>query len=280
MNTRQAPLIVLNYHAVEAREGEYPFAPEERVYVLPLDIFARQLDEIVRAGMKTLTLEDMSRWLRGEPDTGQPLVLTFDDGHLSHLEHVAGELKKRGLQAVFFVAAGLIGQEGFMDWKQLKELAGGGFEIGSHGFYHIPLTGLSDRELVREIEESKHILQEWLGTEVRSFSVPRGFYHPRIRKIVHKAGYRFLFTSRFDVNPQAAVVGHPAEGARDERQLPIFNRLAVKRDTSMEEFGRFLTGNLGARKYREYLKSLARQVLPSRFYDMIASLKNRPKTQL
>ena len=56
----------------------------------------------------------------------------------------------------------------------LAELALHGFEIGSHGYAHAPLNGVSADAAAREIEESKAALEAVVGTEVTSFAWPYG----------------------------------------------------------------------------------------------------------
>lgn len=253
-------LPILGYHGIEARENRYTWLKEEKIYVLSLDVFDRQLAKTSQDGFVSLSLDEMENWLEGKSVLQKPVVFTFDDGHASHFEYVAPILKRKNLKAVFFVPVSLIDQKEHMSWLQLKELIREGFEIGSHGFRHIPLSNLSHHELWKELQKSKATLEDKLGVPIKSFSVPRGFYQLRIREFAMELGYRFVFTSRFDLNSKG----------QDPWRL---NRLALKRDTSFGDFGRYLQGDLGYRRMIERAKETARRFMKPSFYDALATWK-------
>ena len=193
-------------------------------------------------------------------------MLTFDDGHVSNYEHAWPILQEFGVNAVFFISTNLIGKSGYLDWDQIKELDANGFNIGSHGVNHIPLTNLPDAELAKELGESKKMLEDRLGKTVGSFSVPRGFYNARVRRAAESAGYRFICTSRFGLNSL-----HP-----DPLALA---RMAVKADTSEHEFTNWINGDLGLKGILENVKDFARGTFPPKWYETAASLRARRAKQ-
>jgi peptidoglycan/xylan/chitin deacetylase (PgdA/CDA1 family) len=75
-------------------------------------------------------------------------------------------------------------------WEQLHDLADAGIEIGDHTWSHPLLPRCSRDELEQEIFTSKAILEERLGTEVRSFAYPHGGCNDQVREIVRQAGYQ------------------------------------------------------------------------------------------
>ena len=254
-------LPVFNYHGIQAYGGEYVWEEAERPYVLSAGIFEAGLDQVAAGGFKTIGLEELSLWLQGFP-LGKPAMLTFDDGTRSHFDHAAPLMKKKKMTGVFFIPAAWVGKNGYMGWSELKRLLADGFEIGSHGMNHVPLTRLSAGELEDELGRSKKILEDRLGIGILGFSVPRGFYGRRIGKAAQKAGYRFVFTSSFDLNSNG--------------QDPFcLSRLSVRGMTSPEEFSRMLDGKLGIKKYREKIKGIARGVLHPGIYDRLAAMKRK-----
>jgi len=253
-------LPVLGYHGFESRPGEYEWVDADKPYVIPVEGFEAQLDRIVNDEFTSFSLSDLQQWLSAKASHERPVMITFDDGHISHYEHVAPHLKKKGLKAIFFISAGLVGHKGLMNWSQIKELVADGFEIGSHGLRHIPLTNLRHQDLWKELQRSKMILEDNLGIEIKAFSVPRGYYQFRVRDVALDLGYRFMFTSRFDLNVPA----------QDRLRLC---RLAIQRKTSMEQFARLIHGHLGGTKVIEEAKETARRYLSPSIYDRLASLK-------
>jgi len=121
--------------------------------------------------------------------------LTFDDGNSSDYAIAAPELKRRGLGARFFVLAGKFGQEGYLSRAEVRDLAAQGFEVGSHGLDHVAWTDASDAALVREIKDSKAILEDITGCRVRSAAVPFGLYDRRVLRELGRHGYHSVFSS-------------------------------------------------------------------------------------
>src|SRR5499426_2712898 len=58
---------------------------------------------------------------------------------------------------------------GAINWRQAREMADAGMEIGSHTLTHPILTGLSDGRLREEVGRSRDRIQTTLGRKVESF---------------------------------------------------------------------------------------------------------------
>ena len=253
-------LPIVSYHGIESKEGEYSWLEAEKVYVLSSQAFEAQLEKLSQEGFETLSLNQIGDWLDGKGFSDKSIALTFDDGHISHLEHVIPALKQKQFKAIFFIPVSLVGQGQHMNWAQLREISQQGFEIGSHGFRHIPLSDLTHHELWKELQKSKMTLEDRLGVAIKSFSVPRGYYQLRIREFAMEMGYRFVFTSRFDVNFKG-------------QDLWRLNRLAVKRGISLNHFSRMVSGDLGYKRLLEGAKETARRFVKPSIYDALANLK-------
>ena len=253
-------LPVLTYHGIECASGEYGWTAPEKPYGVSVSVFEKQVKLIVDSGFQSLALDETGKWLSGKRTYHRPILITFDDGHLSHYEHAAAYLKKNKVKAVFFISAGLVGKKNQMNWTQLKELVRDGFEIGSHGLTHIPLTNLPAEELKYELKGSKDLIERKLAIEVKGFSVPRGFYSASLSRAAEEAGYHFVFTSEFDLN---SVGGSPLG----------LKRLVVTRGISFEAFDNMIYGTLGSKRYFERAKAAARGFVKPEFYDALAGLK-------
>ena len=283
-------MLILNYHGIEKFAGEYPWQPGEKRYTVSTSQFESQLTLIREKNVVSLNLASLKDELgmalvpqrvipaqagiqqteasldsrfRGNDRKTNSVVLTFDDGHISHLFHAAPVLKRHGLTGIFFITAGFLGQKNYLSKDQVKELIGMGFEIGSHGFNHVPLTGLPMDQLVHEIAGSKHALEKELGIRIRAFSVPRGFYVPAIRQIARQCGYDFVFTSFYGLN---------RPGASDTLKL---KRVAILPEMSAAEFAAILDGRLGFRGISERIKSQVRNYVPAAAYDWLAAVKGK-----
>ncbi len=256
-------LPILNYHGVEARSGEYNWQGGESTYVLRLEDFELHMKYLAKNGFHSVNSTEMGAYLDGSLKLLNPIMLTFDDGHRSHYDHVRDCLLRNRLKAVFFITPGLVGQGNLMNWTQITEMAHQGFEIGSHGLTHVPLTSLTHEDMIRELKESKEILESKLGRTVSCFSVPLGFHRQKISELAAKIGYQFVFTSDFDIN-------------RSGRNIFMLKRLAIRPATSFEEFTRLARGHLGWRHgLTENVKTSLRRLMPPAAYQALAAVKYR-----
>lgn len=160
------------------------------------------------------------------------VAITIDDGLANAADAAAPALLRHGLPATLFVPSAFVGtsaswlrgddgKQPMMTWLAITELAQAGFEIGSHGKFHLA-TDVNSPELIRDdAVASKTELEQRIGRPVTSFAYPFGYYTRRARQAVRHAGYT-----------QACVVYELPARTRDDRwTLP---RLLVDNQTSPE----------------------------------------------
>jgi peptidoglycan/xylan/chitin deacetylase (PgdA/CDA1 family) len=191
---RKEGVPVLMYHQV---------APHRRGSALnrwrvSAEAFARQLDFLASRGLRGVALRDL---LATPPRPADPrVVLTFDDGYDGVRTAALPLLRERGFAATVFVVSGKLG--GTNDWDSetpseallsesgLREIAGAGLEIGSHGATHRALTELPDDTLDAETRGSREQLEAVIGAPVVSFCYPYGACDDRAEAAVRSAGFR------------------------------------------------------------------------------------------
>ncbi|MBT0585666.1 polysaccharide deacetylase family protein [Alteromonas oceanisediminis] len=86
----------------------------------------------------------------------------------------------------------------FMSWQQVKDMADGGMEIGSHTINHHILARLSEEEQRHEIADSKAIIEEELQVPVTVIAYPVGRHHcfdDLTKSIVKESGYQLGFNN-------------------------------------------------------------------------------------
>jgi peptidoglycan/xylan/chitin deacetylase (PgdA/CDA1 family) len=201
------------------RLSEGPFDPEEGDYVLPPSLFEAQVRELVARRRPVASLDHLAS---GAYDDGA-FALTFDDGCDSDAAVAAPLLLSLGLPAAFFVNPLRVGGEGRASWAALRDLAGRGFAIGSHGLDHTLLDGLDPVELERQIAGSKREIEERLGRSVDALSLPGGTGGRPALRAARAAGYRLVLGSR----PGAL------RGAGGDALVP---RFAMRRTQGLEGF--------------------------------------------
>lgn len=189
---------ILMYHEVTPTP-----ASNFRFYSVTPEVFGRQMRFLARAGYSTLSLDDLAhRCASRAPLPSRSVIITFDDGFRSCIEHAVPHLERFGFSATFFVVAGLVGggsqwlreilghELPLADWGLLRWLSGRGFTCGAHSLSHPHLTQLSPDARQHELAESKRMLEAQLERPVAHLAYPYGEYDPEIRAMVQELGYR------------------------------------------------------------------------------------------
>ena len=166
--------VILNFHGLG--EAARPFEDGEAPYWLPTDRFCAILDMIERRG--------------------QSVQITFDDGNGSDYEIAVPELRKRGLQASFFVLAGKLDTQGYLTSQQVREMdADPLFTIGSHGMMHRPWPECAPAELDHEIGEARKTLADICGREIADVALPFGRYNRAVLSQLKAHGHQLIYSS-------------------------------------------------------------------------------------
>ena len=79
-------------------------------------------------------------------------------------------------------------------WATIAAAAGSGLGIGAHSATHRSLPTLDDRELRRELGESRTTIERRTGVAPEFVAYPYGRWNDRVRDAVRAAGYRAAFT--------------------------------------------------------------------------------------
>ncbi len=179
---------ILVYHGV--RDTLPSEAAAVRHYnVSPATLF-RQLEFLKWNGYTPITFHDLVLALDERTVLPQkPVIITFDDGWQDQYQNAFPELKELGLSATFFIFTNGIDKNHFMTWPELKEMAAAGMTIGSHTVSHPYLPNLPLDAAIKEITDSKGILEAGLGETVSVFAYPFGHYNDALVAAVKAAGY-------------------------------------------------------------------------------------------
>lgn len=173
---------ILLYHHI-AENGQ-----PNRYYVPPA-AFEAQMQVLKEWGYTSITISRLlDALIYGAELPEKPVVITFDDGDLDVYQNAFPIMQKYGYTGVFYIVANRLRSEGFVSVEQLKEMAAAGWEIGSHGMSHKDLTETDN--LAYEMLDSRLLLEQEVGVEVRTIAYPFGKVNPRVLNHVEKYGYR------------------------------------------------------------------------------------------
>jgi len=126
----------------------------------------------------------------------EAVVVTFDDGHISNY-YAAKYIHYKGIgSADFFINPDLVGKPYYMNWQQISELCGWGMSIQSHGLDHQYFPDCDDQELMRQLKESKRLIEENINQSISILAPPGGRFDKRTSKLASELGYRCIANSK------------------------------------------------------------------------------------
>lgn len=156
----------------------------------------------------------------------ESVYLTFDDGG-SSMMHAASLLEEYNMRGHFFIITDRIGDDRYLSWPDVRELATRGHVVGSHTVTHADLTGCTPSGRQHELLESKRRIADELNS-CDILSIPRGRYNNDVYSAAKEAGYEYILTSE----PRRVA-------SLDTRTLGRWNIWA---DTTCDEVHQILSG--------------------------------------
>jgi peptidoglycan/xylan/chitin deacetylase (PgdA/CDA1 family) len=171
---------ILGYHGV----ARSPLREDLSFLQVRPTRFRAQLETMLDAGFEFVTVAQLVRLANGgEPPPGFAAV-SFDDGMLNNLTTAQPIMSEYDIPGTVYVTVGYIAGRSpwvqstadnqMMDETNLRAIADAGWEIGAHTMTHADLSRLPYEECRREIEQSKHRLEEMLDIPVETFAYPFG----------------------------------------------------------------------------------------------------------
>ncbi len=218
---------VLMYHHISPVAGLVTITPEN---------FRDQMRYLATRGWRTVGLDDLARFLAGDPLPEKSVVITFDDGYLDNWVYAHPIMAEHGLNGVIFLVSGWIGDGAarphagagnvpvtlshkactdavragradvaMLRWSEVDAMrAAGSFEFHSHTHTHTRWDRVeADREvrqaqLANDLGRSRLVLQQRLGEASVHLCWPQGYYDDAYRVVARQAGYTHLYTVRRD----------------------------------------------------------------------------------
>lgn len=214
--------VALMYHAL-SEPGRHP-AGQDPEYTLLTRVFDRQLHRVRQIAGGGGSVRD---WLLGLH--AHPVLLTFDDGHISNRHLALGLLLRHGMTADFFINPANVGTPGFASWSELREMAQAGMSIQSHGERHIYLTDLPEAELRRSLRDSRERIEDEIGQSVTLLAPPGGRMPRNLAQTALECGFHHVLSSR--------------PGALPAQPGTILPRLAVTASQAEDRFDQWIVGD-------------------------------------
>ncbi|MBK7051570.1 MAG: polysaccharide deacetylase family protein [Rhodoferax sp.] len=193
---------ILMYHVIDDFK-----TPAERQWCCTPEKFRDQMCWLRESGYSIASLSDFVVGLTaGKTLPPRAVCVTFDDGTKCLIDRALPVLREFQIPAMAFVVSDLIGREN--DWlvkkgwsnrsllgaADLRTLHQSGVEIGSHSATHANLAHAAPGHLITEVRDSKHRLEDVLGSAVNHFAYPFGQFNRHVVETVRMAGYESACT--------------------------------------------------------------------------------------
>ncbi len=132
------------------------------------------------------------------------IIQSWDDGVVDDIQ-LTELLRRYQAKATFNLNPGLHQPQRAFSWRYgdkevwrlgFHECAAiyAGFEIANHSLNHPNLADLSPTDWKREIQDSRHLLQDWFQQPVRGFCYPFGHFNSAVKAAVRAAGHSYART--------------------------------------------------------------------------------------
>jgi peptidoglycan/xylan/chitin deacetylase (PgdA/CDA1 family) len=255
-------ILFLTYHKVmrgPEREPEF--------YTVPIEQLERQLEMIAEKGLRPIAVEELVD-LRADNSAspgpsaereGDSFILSFDDGTVDHYDVVCPLLEKVGRKGFFFVPTAKLNRPGHLTNNMVTEMAKAGHTIGLHGHEHRRLDEFGDEDIRVQMEVSRAMLRDLIGTPPITFAPPGGYMNHGVQAIALETGVRVIRTMRWGYNRRV--------------DLTALECIPVNRHSTEAEFTRVLEFRSQAVAYAA--KQITRTVVPKSIYEPLRDMVAR-----
>ena len=205
---------------------------------------------------------DMDTYLRECHSNPHLATVTFDDAYYCLYTYVKAIAEEQNVPVSVFVPAHHVGSYNCWDennteyqkidtlsWRDIEELSRNPlFTFGSHGMEHISMRHLSKEETVKDLLESKQLLEEHLQKPVDYFAYPYGQrkdFGYATPELLEEIGYKAAFTTLWKRNNL------------HENSYRL-RRVEIRPTDTLEDFQRYLTHKPDFRYIKQQIKNVMR----------------------
>lgn len=122
------------------------------------------------------------------------VMICFDDGWAGIYDYKE-EFVKSQIFPTIFIAVDLIGKDGYLTEKQIKELETIGFRFMAHTWSHEDLTTFDMAGLEHELKDSKMWLERNFGHPFNAICFPMGRFSDKVKEKSLESDYTELYSS-------------------------------------------------------------------------------------
>lgn len=191
---------VLCFH--QLREFESDDSEYARTIITPPGVLRSQLEALGNGGYHPVTAAAVIDHLQfGKSLPDKPVLLSFDDGSVTHHTVALPLLTELGFPGIFFPMTVVLNKERWLSEDNLREMDAAGLEIGAHTWDHQRMDRLKGDEWSTQIVEPKARLEKILSHPVDTFAFPYGLWTQESLDHIADAGFRAAFQLADDTDP-------------------------------------------------------------------------------
>ena len=173
------------YHRFE--ENKYPSTN------IKIADFIKQIDLIKKNDFKFIHANNFENSLINLKSE-KKILLTIDDAFKSFYDQAWPILKNEKIPFLLFVNTRDVGNKGYMNWKQIKEISKEKFVyIGNHSYSHDYLVDKTNDEISTDINLAIRDFKKNLNYNPIFFSYPFGEYSNNFKNIIKDLGFKYAF---------------------------------------------------------------------------------------
>ncbi|WAM31242.1 polysaccharide deacetylase family protein [Caldicellulosiruptor naganoensis] len=193
------PVLVYHYFAKGSKEAQEcnSFA------VVDIQNFEKQMEYLYKNNFKTLTMEELYKFLKGEYiPPKKAIVITMDDGYKNNITLAYPVLKKYGFKACIFVIGKFLiskNTSNEFEYLSLEDTLKytDVFEFGSHTYdMHRLLNGMPILLQANMLDIIFDFVNNQVLINSPYFAYPFGAYDERVIEVLKSFNYKLAFTTK------------------------------------------------------------------------------------
>jgi polysaccharide deacetylase family protein (PEP-CTERM system associated) len=132
-------------------------------------------------------VENLRPWYPRESWSSQQIRVEESTGKILALLDKVSAGRETPVKATFFILAWIARKLP----RLVREISAAGHEVASHGYSHQLCVDQSESELRSDLEKSKKILEDTIGSQVFGYRAPSFSISQRILEMIREAGYTY-----------------------------------------------------------------------------------------
>lgn len=193
------PVLVYHYFAKDSREAQECNSSA----VVDIQNFEKQMEYLYKNNFKTLTMEELYKFLKGKYiPPKKAVVITMDDGYKNNITLAYPILKKYGFKACIFVIGKFLISKNTSNEFEYLSLEDtfkytDVFEFGSHTYnMHRLLNGMPILLQANMLDIIFDFVNNQMLINSPYFAYPFGAYDERVIEVLKSFNYKLAFTTK------------------------------------------------------------------------------------